>query len=343
DPAAPAPVAAPAPDAPPDRAAAPVAPAADGPPGTTSQGGAGPEIDVVRIAPDGSGLLAGSAAPEAEIELLLDGAPIATARADARGQFAALLSIGPGDAPRVLSARSIGPAGSMEAPRFVIVEPREAALPDMAPAPVPTDDGPAASTAPTPTPADPPASAARPRLLMAGEEGLRVVQGSAPDAPGGLALDTIAYDETGGAVLGGRASAGSTVRIYLDNDPLDTVPADSGGHWRLDLPALPSQLYTLRVDQIGPEGGVTARTESPFRPEAPEDVRRVLARLDEAGENGAAAPARRLTVQPGFTLWGIAEASYGDGFQYVKVFDANADRIRDPDLIYPGQIFDLPE
>ena len=49
------------------------------------------------------------------------------------------------------------------------------------------------------------------------------------------------------------------------------------------------------------------------------------------------------TVQPGATLWAIAEERYGAGILYVTVFEANRDRIRNPDLIYPGQVFILPE
>ncbi|MCF8486353.1 MAG: LysM peptidoglycan-binding domain-containing protein [Rhodobacteraceae bacterium] len=49
-----------------------------------------------------------------------------------------------------------------------------------------------------------------------------------------------------------------------------------------------------------------------------------------------------ITVQPGYTLWGIARASLGDGVLYVQVFNANKDKIRNPDLIYPGQVFTLP-
>jgi nucleoid-associated protein YgaU len=47
-------------------------------------------------------------------------------------------------------------------------------------------------------------------------------------------------------------------------------------------------------------------------------------------------------VQPGFTLWQIATENYGDGMLDVKVFEANKGQIRDPDLIYPGQIFAVP-
>jgi nucleoid-associated protein YgaU len=62
----------------------------------------------------------------------------------------------------------------------------------------------------------------------------------------------------------------------------------------------------------------------------------------------AAAPAApvapvTITVQPGFTLWGIATDMMGEGTMYVQVFEANKDKIRDPDLIYPGQVFTLPQ
>lgn len=50
-----------------------------------------------------------------------------------------------------------------------------------------------------------------------------------------------------------------------------------------------------------------------------------------------------VTVQPGFTLWGIAQERYGDGVMYVQVFEANKDKIKDPNLIYPGQVFSVPE
>jgi nucleoid-associated protein YgaU len=49
-----------------------------------------------------------------------------------------------------------------------------------------------------------------------------------------------------------------------------------------------------------------------------------------------------LIVQPGSSLWRIARQSYGAGGRYAIIYGANRDRIGDPDLIYPGQIFTLP-
>ncbi|MDZ4095247.1 MAG: LysM peptidoglycan-binding domain-containing protein, partial [Paracoccaceae bacterium] len=63
----------------------------------------------------------------------------------------------------------------------------------------------------------------------------------------------------------------------------------------------------------------------------------------EALSQSAATGPITVTVQPGFTLWQIARENFGNGVMYVQVFEANRDKIRDPDLIYPGQVFTVPD
>ena len=63
----------------------------------------------------------------------------------------------------------------------------------------------------------------------------------------------------------------------------------------------------------------------------------------DASLRAPSATFRVKTVQPGSTLWAIAKESYGAGIEYFKVFNANKERIRDPDLIYPGQVFEIPD
>ncbi|MGY3725023.1 LysM domain-containing protein [Granulicatella balaenopterae] len=48
------------------------------------------------------------------------------------------------------------------------------------------------------------------------------------------------------------------------------------------------------------------------------------------------------TVVRGDTLWAIAQRNYGSGSQYPKIFNANRDKIKDPNLIYPGQVLTIP-
>jgi nucleoid-associated protein YgaU len=50
----------------------------------------------------------------------------------------------------------------------------------------------------------------------------------------------------------------------------------------------------------------------------------------------------KVVIQPGNNLWRISRVIYGRGVEYTTIYDANKDQIRDPDLIYPGQIFATP-
>lgn len=68
-------------------------------------------------------------------------------------------------------------------------------------------------------------------------------------------------------------------------------------------------------------------------------------RLLVPGESGQApvpAGARRVEVEPGDTLWSIAEEEYGDGERWRRLYAANRAHVADPDVIHPGQILDLP-
>jgi nucleoid-associated protein YgaU len=93
--------------------------------------------------------------------------------------------------------------------------------------------------------------------------------------------------------------------------------------------------YTLTVAQLSPEGEIESRVDTPFLREDPARVAASPMRVEEG--------VSVITVQPGFTLWGIAEANFGDGIAYVQIFQENRENIRDPDLIFPGQIFQLPD
>ena len=48
-------------------------------------------------------------------------------------------------------------------------------------------------------------------------------------------------------------------------------------------------------------------------------------------------------MQPGNSLWRIARSRYGSGPNYSVIYEANKEQIRDPDLIYPGQVFTIPK
>ena len=150
-----------------------------------------------------------------------------------------------------------------------------------------------------------------------------------------LQLDAISYDTAGAVTLAGRGPAATSVRVMLDNLPVTLGEIGPGGRWSLDLPEVEPGSYTLRLEQLASDGTVTDEIETPFLREDPERIRENPMLV----ENGASV----ITVQQGFTLWGIAEANFGDGILYLQIFAENRDAIRDPDLIFPGQIFALPD
>ncbi|MGI8875144.1 MAG: LysM peptidoglycan-binding domain-containing protein, partial [Egibacteraceae bacterium] len=143
-------------------------------------------------------------------------------------------------------------------------------------------------------------------------------------------LASIAYAEEDRVTLAGEGIAGTRLRAYVDDAFAREALVGADGRWQIELDALARGRYRLRVDALDAEGAVASRVETPFQREYP-----LL-----AGDGPLPAT---VTVQPGNNLWTIARVHYGAGMQYVQIFTANRKMIRDPDLIYPGQIFALPE
>ncbi|MEQ3669766.1 MAG: LysM peptidoglycan-binding domain-containing protein [Pseudophaeobacter sp.] len=192
-----------------------------------------------------------------------------------------------------------------------------------------------AQTEPAPQP-----KATQVAVLRADADGVTLVQPIAQKPQGKVVLDTISYSDSGEVQLAGRAGAASNILVYLDNTPAGQFAAAENGNWGGALEAVEPGVYTLRLDEVNDAGKVLSRMETPFKREAPEVLQPPVAE----GASGEAAPlVRAVTVQEGDTLWAISQQRYGSGFLYVRVFEANNSAIRDPDLIYPGQVFTLPE
>lgn len=56
----------------------------------------------------------------------------------------------------------------------------------------------------------------------------------------------------------------------------------------------------------------------------------------------ATSTSKTYTVVSGDTLWGIAQRFYGNPYKYTVIFDANRERIKNPNLIFPGWVLTIP-
>jgi nucleoid-associated protein YgaU len=284
-----------------------------------------PTFDIVRVEKDGSTLIAGRATPGAEVEVLTGAdrpLPGTAVEADGRGEFVALPDepLSPGDYELRLRSR-LGPDGgwlvSEQSVLVVVPERRAVAEADGGPDEGGGQDG--AGGVMTVLLSDQPGAPAR---VMQSPEGLGISSGD-------LALEIIDYDADGNLIIAGKAPPNARLFVYLDDEGLADTLADAAGRWNA-IPAdpVPSGAHRLRVDQIGQDGKVIARVETQFY-RAPGD-----SEMAASGE---------VKVEPGNSLWRIARRTYGRGIRYTLIYQANKQQIRDPDLIYPGQIFILPE
>ncbi|WP_372618415.1 LysM peptidoglycan-binding domain-containing protein [Falsiroseomonas sp.] len=163
-------------------------------------------------------------------------------------------------------------------------------------------------------------------LLPQAQATPRVLQGPAPRQ--GLALGLVDYDEAGSIRFAGTAAPGATVRLYVNDRHAGDAKADAQGQWALAPgETIAYGRHRLRLDQIAAAGAVAARIEVPFQ-------------RDRVAEGPAAEG--RVVVQPGNNLWRLARAAYGSGMRFTVIYEANRDQIRNPDLIFPGQVFALP-
>jgi nucleoid-associated protein YgaU len=283
-----------------------------------------PSFDVVRVDPQGSLVIAGRAASGSEVTVTSNGQVIGSGTADDNGEWVILPTepIPSGNHELALSAK-LPDGQSVEADREVMLavpETGKNVAGETTPATggslavlVPKDNGGGAVVLQQP-------QAPAPAQTAAAEPGPGIASGS-------LVLDTVDYDDKGQVIIGGRGTVGATVQVYLDNELIGAAPVDGAGRWQVspDTSVAP-RLHTLRVDQVGADGKVVARVESPF----------LRASLVELPADQA------FIVQPGNSLWRIARRSYGAGLRFTVIYEANRGQIRDPDLIYPGQVFAIP-
>jgi nucleoid-associated protein YgaU len=276
---------------------------------------AGPSFDIVRVGRDGRAIIAGRAAPGADVEVRAGGQVIDRVRATRRGEWVAIPGKPLPAGDQELTAVARAGAAVVESDQVVVL-----AVPD--------------PITPAPTMAGAESAAAEPVAVLLPRQGRgtgRILQAPGRlSAEGSLALMTVSYDEGGKVLLSGEAPPGVPVRIYVDNRPAAMVVGDAKGAWAAGLDeALAPGTYTLRLDQLDAGGQTVARIETPFT------------RVSEPPVEGNL-QVDYVVVQPGNSLWRIARRLSGKGLDYVHIYGANQAGIRNPDLIYPGQVFEIP-
>ena len=310
-----------------------------------------PTFDVVRVNPAGDAVIAGRASPGSTVTVRSGDVLVGKVQADERGEWVLVPAKPLASGSRELSLEARDPASKQtrKSEDIVVVAVPERNSGNESIAILTPRKGGSASTALQLPKAKPKAEVVKPvkaakkisaapatetkpakspaAKVVANVTTEQAAKTTAP--PPAVSLDSVDYDEKGSLILAGRAESSAPVKIYIDNKAIGGTRATIGGKWQFTPPMIvaPGD-HKLRIDQTDAGGKVMFRVELPFTRAKPETIKLVQG---------------QVIVQPGNSLWRIARHSYGEGTLFTVIYEANRTQIRDPDLIYPGQIFTVPK
>jgi hypothetical protein len=291
-----------------------------------------PAFDIARVEPTGDTVIAGRASPGANVELLRNGQVHDRVVADASGQFAMVPPKLPaGHSELVLRARPADGAAVTSRQTVVV-----AVNPNLKDQPVVA-------------------------LMTPDKPSVVLSKPSEPGVSGGSVVVESVEAEAGGQKLfvSGRSTPGALVRLYLNDGYHATATADGSGRVAFtaavandDSTSLGGDLRVRLDDVDRASGAIKSRAEVPFAVPPQQKVASTRAApADVPGEAVAAAneggslrsqKGQMMTVSRGDSLWRISRLAYGDGARYTVIYDANHKQIRNPNRIYPGQVFVIP-
>ena len=337
-PAAPAAAEGPAtiPETPTEATSQTVAPAADAAP-TDSQAEAEEteadlQIEVVRIGPDGSAVFAGRGSAAADIHIFEQDNILAQTKVSPSGEWVAIADtpLSPGNHLIIVEMRTVD-GQVIRADRAVVVELAASGADKPLVALVPMTEQAEAELIQAPD-----ELVAEPEQVIAGEGTEAQAEDLSPEVaallvePARLQLLTLSWADDRILQINGSSAGGQSVRGALNNRPFVARLDAETGNWtaQIDTTGLNASAAQLLSQLLDETGEVVAARQIDFD----------FAQLD-IGRDGS----EMVVIEKGDMLWRIAYRTYGDGIRYLDIVKRNQGRISDPDLIYPAQIFALPD
>ena len=141
----------------------------------------------------------------------------------------------------------------------------------------------------------------------------------------GLGLDTIEYYEDKKLKISGRATPNSKIELFLSDIVYEETFADIDGVWKIELNEIEFLKYELKIETHINNEKIAIKTS------ILEDFKSSL--LIE----------KKIVVEDGNSLWRIAKRTLGGGIYYSEIYKNNIKKINNPDLIFPGQVFNIPK
>ena len=298
-------------------------------------------IDVARIGPDGSAVIAGTAPPETEIRLLDGVQPLTKTLSNSKGEWVAVPDtlLRPGN--HLIIAEMTDENGQIiRAERGILIElaDKEGQKPLVALVPMTDDAATEILSAPeTLDLADAnelnkentgETKAVNAEILAQKEITAILVM------PPEIAIGTLSWSDNNQLRIKGRSNGGVGVSGSFAGNTFRDIAfkedGDAAGDWSalVSVPDLKKGRALIETNLLDLDGSIALTSQ----------VELDLAQL-EIGLDGS----EMVIIRKGDMLWRIAYRTYGSGIRYLDIVKRNARQINNPDLIYPAQVFALPE
>ena len=295
-------------------------------------------IDVARIGPDGSAVIAGTAPSETEIRLLDGVQPLTKTLSNNNGEWVAVPDtlLSPGN--HLIIAELTDENGQIiRAERGILIKLADNGGQKPLVALVPMTDDAATKIL----------SAPETLGVVDASEGntgqIKAVNGDILAQkevtailvmPPEIAIGTLSWSDNNQLRIKGRSNGGVGVSGSFAGNTFRDIAfkedGDEAGNWSalVSVPDLKKGRALIETNLLDLDGSIVLTSQ----------VELDLEQL-EIGLDGS----EMVIIRKGDMLWRIAYRTYGSGIRYLDIVKRNARQINDPDLIYPAQVFALPE
>lgn len=325
-----------------------------------------PVFDLVRVEPDGGVVIAGKSLPGAEVDVLSGSRVLGSVKATENGDFVIAFDevLKPGDHSLVLRSTSTDNKAATSAQTAIVSIPDNVNGQVLA---LVEEPGQASRMITKPHTDD--ANVQNNDGEQAGQlNGVGTSNdGNAATTDVPIAVEAVEI-EGNTIYIAGQAKPDHSVIVYANEKLLGRSTVSPEGRFLVESQQpLAVGDYIIRADLLNKSQKVIASARVPFRREAGDNISAVAPSLKEQKAVGSAAdvteqPANQqanpsgaeaetpalesvrgsVIIRKGDNLWTISKRTYGKGTRYTTIYLANRDQIRNPDLIWPGQVFNMP-
>ena len=144
-----------------------------------------------------------------------------------------------------------------------------------------------------------------------------------------ITLDVLSYSPPGLIILSGRTNSNTEIEIFNASESLGKAKSNEDGIWKFII-----KKNDYSNEEISLKTKINGETLILTYDHA--DIQRRFNKTNFQFYDD------RITVEQGNSLWRIARKTLGGGIYYTEIYKNNLAKIKNPNLIYPGQVFNIP-